>query len=70
MLSTFSMLSYGPTRTCHKTLSSYLFGVMQQFDSTTIVTTKTGDVTDKNNYRPIAVARLANGYGTLDTKQN
>ena len=39
MMSTFNMLIYGPkiTYKCHKTLSCNLFGVMQQFDSTTRV---------------------------------
>ena len=36
MVSTFSMLNYGPQRRlkCHKTLSCNFFGVIQQFDST------------------------------------
>ena len=36
MVSTFSILNYGPQRRykCHKTLSCHFFGVIQQFDST------------------------------------
>ena len=40
MVSTFSMLNYGPQRRykCHKTLSCNFFGVIQQFDSTRLQT--------------------------------